>query len=224
MVLELLDVVRTYRSHQAVRAVDGVSLGLSRGEWVALVGPSGCGKSTLLQLAGLLDRPDSGRVLLEGLDTTVTDEGTRTRLRRGRLATVFQFFHLLPTLSVRENVALPLHLNGLSLREARARVEALLGRLGLSERADHHPHQLSGGQMQRVAIARALVHRPALILADEPTGNLDSHTGEEVLDLLGRITREEGATLLMVTHDREAARRADRVLVMRDGRLVGSPA
>ncbi len=224
MVLELCDVVRTYRSHESVRAVDGVSFALSRGEWVALVGPSGCGKSTLLQLAGLLDRPDSGKVLLEGLDTAAADEATRTRLRRSRLATVFQFFHLLQTLSVRENVALPLHLNGISGREARERVDRLLARLGLEQRGEHHPHQLSGGQMQRVAIARALVHRPALILADEPTGNLDSHTGDEVLDLLGRITREEGATLLMVTHDPEAARRADRILVMRDGRLAGTTA
>ena len=224
MVLELLDVVRTYRAHDSVRAVDGVSLALSRGEWVALVGPSGCGKSTLLQLAGLLDRPDAGKVLLEGLDTTGHDEATRTRLRRGRLATIFQFFHLLPTLTVRENVALPLRLNGVKGRAVRERVEVLLERLGLENRGDHHPHQLSGGQMQRVAIARALVHRPALILADEPTGNLDSQTGEDVLELLGSLTREEGATLLMVTHDREAARRADRVVVMRDGRLVGAPA
>ena len=223
MVLVLENIVRTFQSRdQQVRAVDGVTMSLQRGEWVALVGPSGCGKSTLLQLAGLLDRPDQGKVSLEGVEIQQATDATLTRLRRARLASVFQFFHLLPTLTVRENVALPLRLNGVTDRDSQIRIEAMLDRLGLLDRAHHHPHQLSGGQMQRVAIARALVHRPALILADEPTGNLDSQTGQEVLKLLGEMAGQEGATLLMVTHDRDAARRADRVLTMRDGRLVGT--
>jgi ABC-type lipoprotein export system ATPase subunit len=209
---------RFHRGSEAVVALDRVDLDVEEGELVGVVGPSGSGKSTLLHLAGGLDQPDAGRVVLDGRDMAGLSIGERARLRRREVGFVFQFFHLIPTLTVAENIELPLVLDG--SRAPRADLDALIARVGLEGRAGHLPGELSGGEMQRTAIARALVARPRLILADEPTGNLDSATGAEILDLLGAQVAEAGATLVMVTHDAAAAGRAHRVLSLRDGRVV----
>ena len=205
------------RGREEVVALDGVDLALEGGEFLALVGPSGSGKSTLLHLAGGLDRPDAGRVLLDDRDLSTLSAGDRAQLRRRQVGFVFQFFHLIPTLTVAENVELPLVLDG--RRNANGRVREMLNRVGLDGRADHLPGELSGGEMQRTAIARALAAKPRLILADEPTGNLDSATGAEILDVLCDQVDAEGTALLMVMHDADAASRAQRTLSLRDGRL-----
>ncbi|CAN5216536.1 hypothetical protein BH18CHL2_BH18CHL2_13020 [soil metagenome] len=184
------------------------------------MGPSGSGKSTLLHLVAGIDAPSSGRVHVDGRDLATMSEDERTLLRRRRIGLVFQFFNLLATLSALENTALPLQLDGTRRATAEDRARAQLTELGLAERLHHRPHQLSGGQMQRVAIARALVGRPALLLADEPTGNLDSHAGDEVLTLLRATADERGHTVLMVTHDERAAGVGDRIVRLHDGRIV----
>jgi len=219
MALLSLDAVskRFHRGREEVVALDEVDLELDEGEFLALVGPSGSGKSTLLHLAGGLDQPDSGRIELDGRDLATLSTGDRAQLRRRQVGFVFQFFHLIPTLTVAENVELPLLLDG--ARNSDGRVAEVLGRVGLEDRAAHFPGELSGGEMQRAAIARALVSKPRLILADEPTGNLDSATGTEVLDLLCAQVTGAGAALLMVTHDAGAAGRAARVLHLKDGRI-----
>ncbi|QDU66578.1 ABC transporter ATP-binding protein [Engelhardtia mirabilis] len=199
----------------------GVDLRLERGEFVALLGRSGSGKSTLLNLLGGLDAPDEGEIWIDDQRVDTLDETARTVLRRRRIGFVFQAFNLVPTLTVLENVLLPLELDGRADRAARARARELLVDVGLGDRADSFPDRLSGGEQQRVAVARALAGEPALVLADEPTGNLDHETGNGVLDLLERLVRERGVTLLVVTHSAEAAGRADRALEMDDGRLVG---
>ncbi|MEY2566792.1 MAG: putative transport system ATP-binding protein [Actinomycetota bacterium] len=204
------------RGRETVMALDGVTLEVAPGEFVAMVGPSGSGKSTLLHLAGGLDQPEAGRVLLGDRDMGALSTGDRAKIRRREIGFVFQFFHLIPTLTVAENVELPLLLDG---RHDSAGVRAMLERVGLAERIDHLPGELSGGEMQRAAIARALVAGPELILADEPTGNLDSATGAVVLDVLAEQVADAGAALLMVTHDASAASRAARVLHLRDGHL-----
>ncbi len=200
--------------------LDGVDLELKRGEFVALLGRSGSGKSTLLNLIGGLDRPDSGEIRIEGSRVDLLDETARTVLRRRRIGFVFQAFNLIPTLTVLENVLLPLDLDGGADRAGRERARELLAAVGLVERAASFPDRLSGGEQQRVAVARALVAEPAIVLADEPTGNLDHVTGEEVLGLLQRLVPDRGATLLMVTHSNDAAARASRVVVLDDGRVV----
>jgi len=205
------------RGREEVVALESVDLEVGEAEFVALVGPSGSGKSTLLHLAGGLDRPDAGRVWLEGRDVSALTAGERARLRRRCVGFVFQFFHLIPNLTVTENVALPLVLDG--ARGVGQRVSEVIERVGMTARADHRPAELSGGEMQRVAIARALVNHPRLILADEPTGNLDSATGEEILDVLADQVATAGAALVMVTHNPAAAARAGRVLTLRDGHL-----
>ena len=215
--LEVLQLSKHYADAVVLR---DVSFTMSVGERVALLGPSGSGKTTLLNCIGGVDKADSGRVLIDGEELTALDSDGLARLRRQRIGTVFQFFHLLPTLTAAENVELPLQLLGVPLAEREQRVRELLQRVGVQHRAHALPSELSGGEMQRVAIARAVVHRPALILADEPTGNLDSHTGEVVLDLLAEVVRESRAAMLMVTHSEEAARRCDRVLRMKDGALI----
>ncbi len=199
-----------------VRVLDGVSTSIAPGEFVSLVGPSGSGKSTLLHLAGGLDKPDHGRVRVAGTDLSSLDAGDLARVRRRQIGFVFQFFQLLPTLTVRENVELPLTFDG------RRRVDAteLIERVGLGNKGDRRPGELSGGEMQRVAIARALVAGAPLILADEPTGNLDSANAAQVLDILTEQVRQAGSALLLVTHDTVAAQRADRVLTLSDGHLV----
>ena len=217
--------VRTYRAGQAgVTAVDHVSLALEAGDFVALVGPSGCGKSTLLHLCGAMDRPTSGAVLLEGTRLDTLSDEELTRIRRERVGFVFQFFDLLPTLTVFENVQLPLLLAGHPSTRAAAQAAALLARVGLDARRDHYPAQVSGGELQRAALARALVHRPALVVADEPTGNLDTENGRRVLDLLSELNRELGVTLLLATHAADIAAAAHRVVRMRDGRLESDAA
>lgn len=202
-----------------VRALDGVSLKVERGSMLALVGPSGCGKSTLLNLVGCVDLPSSGRVLVDGRDTSALDDDALTRLRRDRVGTIFQFFNLLPGLSVEGNVGLPLVLQRRPPREIAERVGAALAEVGLEDKARAFPAQISGGQLQRAAIARAIVHAPAVLLADEPTGNLDSHNGENVLRLL-RALADGGQAILMATHSAEAAAVCDRTVRMHDGRIV----
>ena len=200
-------------------ALGGVSFTLEPGDFAALLGPSGCGKSTLLHLLGALEKPTSGRVAVDGHDLALLSEAERDLFRRRTSATVFQFFNLLPTMTALENVALPLLLDGVPAGEADARAAALLAEVGLAAKAGSFPWQLSGGQMQRVAVARALVAGPALLLADEPTGNLDSRAGAQVLDLMAGLASVRGVTILLATHSDEAARRAGRVLRLRDGRL-----
>ena len=209
--------------HDGERAIlRDVSLHVRPGERVALLGPSGCGKTTLLNCVGGVDRVDSGQILIQGSDLALMDSDALSLLRRRQIGSVFQFFHLLPTLTAFENIELPLQLIGIGKEERGSRVEALMQRVGISHRARALPAQMSGGEMQRVAIARAVIHSPALILADEPTGNLDSATGTQVLALLRDVSEAAGAGLLMVTHSDEAARSCHRVLRMLDGRLTES--
>ncbi len=209
---------RFHRGREEVVALDSVDLTVDPGEFVSIVGPSGSGKSTLLHLAAGLDKPDTGTVLLDGRDLAAMSVAQRARVRRTEIGFVFQFFHLIPTLSVAENVELPVLLDG-----KRGDVTKLIERVGLADRASHLPGELSGGEMQRAAIARALAAGPRLILADEPTGNLDSATGADILAVLTEQVTDAGAALVMVTHDETAARRASRVLHVRDGRLDTPP-
>ncbi|MDE2181099.1 MAG: ABC transporter ATP-binding protein [candidate division NC10 bacterium] len=204
-----------------VRALDGVTLTIGPGEFVALVGPSGCGKTTLLNLMAGIDRPTSGEVWLERERLDCLSDDSLARLRRSEIGIVYQFFNLLPTLTARENVALPLLLDGLRRDEVERRVERGLQRVGLMHRAEHWPHELSGGEQQRVAIARAIVAGPRVVLADEPTGNLDSVAGGAVLDLLKELHREQGQTIVLATHSQEAMKRAGRIVYLRDGRIEG---
>jgi putative ABC transport system ATP-binding protein len=207
---------------QAVEALRGVSLVVSAGELVCITGPSGSGKSTLLHLLGGLDRPTSGSVRLEGAPLESYSDGELSRLRRKRLGFVFQFFYLVPSLTAVENVALPLLLDGARMSDVREAALARLAAVGLSARATHRPHQLSGGEQQRVAVARALIAAPALVLADEPTGNLDSAAGAVVLESLQRAVRDEGRTVVLVTHDARAAAFATRTVTMKDGAIVSA--
>jgi putative ABC transport system ATP-binding protein len=215
------DVVRDYLQGGAlIHALRGVSLSVAPGEFLAITGPSGSGKSTLLHVLGGLDRPDSGQVVLEGRELSALSDEDLALVRRRRIGFVLQFFNLMPTLSAEENAAFPLMLDGVpdALERARVRLESV----GLGERAAHRPSQLSGGEQQRVALARALVTEPAIVLADEPTGNLDSLTGEDILKLL-RATADAGQTIIMVTHDPRAAAFADRIVRLVDGKFA-SPA
>jgi putative ABC transport system ATP-binding protein len=213
------DAAKVYgEGDELVRALDGVSLAVRRGEMVALVGPSGCGKSTLLNLVGCVDLPTAGAVYVDGRATHELDDDGLTRLRRDRVGTVFQFFNLLPAMRVLDNVGLPLVLQRVARADVRARAGAALASVGLAEKARAYPAQLSGGQLQRVAIARAIVHRPAIVLADEPTGNLDSRTGATVLRLLRELANG-GQAILMATHSGDAAAVCDRVVHLRDGRV-----
>ncbi|PWB77653.1 MAG: lipoprotein-releasing system ATP-binding protein LolD [Candidatus Methylomirabilota bacterium] len=205
--------------HVEVPALDRVTLAVEPGEFVALVGPSGCGKSTLLNLMAGIDRPTSGEVWLERERLDCLSDERLARLRRTQIGIVYQFFNLLPTLTAKENVALPLLLDGRRRGEVEQRVERGLQRVGLTRRAEHWPHELSGGEQQRVAIARAIVAGPRVVLADEPTGNLDSVAGGAVLDLLEELHREQGQTIVLATHSPEAVKRAGRVVHLRDGRL-----
>ena len=202
-----------------VAALRGVSLSLEPGDFVALTGPSGCGKSTLLHLCGAMDRPSAGRLLFEGQDVAQLDDDALTRLRRDRIGFVFQFFNLLPTLTIGDNIALPCLLAGMPSRQAEGRARTLADRVGIGHRLAHYPQQVSGGEAQRAAIARALVHEPALLIADEPTGNLDSTNGATVLALLGGLNRDLGVTMLLATHAADVAAAAHRVIRLRDGRV-----
>ncbi len=219
--IRLDQVVKEFRRGGAtVRAVDGVSLSVAQGEFVAVMGKSGSGKSTLLHLMSGLQQPSSGKVHLLGRDLSRLSDDELTLLRREQVGFVFQFFNLLPTLTALENVALPLLLARVKRSAAEARAREALATVGLSDREGHKPEELSGGQMQRVALARALVTDPPLLFADEPTGNLDSHSGEEVLLLLKQMQAERGQTIVMVTHDPKAAAYGDRLIRMQDGRVI----
>ncbi|WP_444949009.1 ABC transporter ATP-binding protein [Micromonospora ureilytica] len=223
--IEAVDVSRTYQlDGVSVEALRGVSLTVQPGDYVALVGPSGSGKSTLMHLLGGLDRPTGGRLVIGGRDVNALAPPEMATLRNETIGFVFQAFHLLPRTSAVENVALPLVYRGVSARQRRERAAAMLGRVGLGHRLDHRPNQMSGGEQQRVAIARALVTEPTVLLADEPTGNLDSVTGAAVLELLEQLNAESGVALVMVTHDQEVAARAHRRITMRDGVVVADSA
>ena len=200
-----------------VEAVRGVTLSLEAGDFVAIMGPSGGGKSTLLHLCGAMDRPSTGRLLIENISLTDLNDDALTRLRRTRIGFVFQFFNLLPTLTVTENIALPLQLAGHKASAAESRAKDLAAEVGLSHRLNHFPQQLSGGEMQRAAIARAIIHAPALLIADEPTGNLDSENGAKVLHLLSELNRTMKLTILLATHARETADAAQKIIYLRDG-------
>jgi ABC-type lipoprotein export system ATPase subunit len=222
-IIELQDIRKTYHMGDiAVPVLKGVSLSIAKGELVALMGTSGSGKSTLMHILGCLDRPDSGAYRLDGEEMSQLSADQRAMVRNCKMGFVFQSFNLLPRTSALENVAMPLtYTTGhLSEREARRRAAEMLGRVGLEERLDHEPSQLSGGQQQRVAIARALINRPPLILADEPTGNLDSRTSEEVLAMFQALNHNEGITIIMVTHDPHVAHYAQRVIHIHDGLIV----
>jgi putative ABC transport system ATP-binding protein len=219
-VIEFRDVRKVYvQGTREVAALDGVTLRIERGGFTCLMGPSGSGKSTFLHLAGGLDLPTSGDVLVEDASTRSRNDDALTLLRRRRIGFVFQFFNLIPSLTVAENVALPLLLEGVRPSEIDRRVAPLLERVGLAGRAGHAPAELSGGEMQRTAVARALVADPAIVLADEPTGNLDRATGQGILELLHAVAKEDGRTVVVVTHDPSGARFADRVVRLRDGRV-----
>jgi len=217
-VIQLWGVARHYQvGKTAVAALAGVDLGIARGEFTALVGPSGSGKSTLLNLIGGLDRPSAGGIRVDGLDLDKAGEQQLVKHRRERIGFIFQSFNLLPTLTAVENVESPMVLAEVPRTERRARATTLLESVGLGQRMSHHPNEMSGGEKQRVAIARALANKPSLLLADEPTGNLDTKTGATILDLLCGLVRKSGLTLVMVTHDLEVASRADRIVHLRDG-------
>ena len=203
-----------------MHALDNVSLEVARGEFVAVTGPSGCGKTTLMHLLAGLDAPTTGEIVIDGLALHKADDAALTDYRRRRLGLVFQFFNLLPTMNVIENVSFPLLLQGVSYAESEQRARELLELVGMLGRATHFVHQLSGGEQQRTAIARALIHKPSLLIADEPTGNLDSASAEMVMRVLGQIGNDKLATLIVVTHSPEVAQAASRRIEMRDGRIV----
>jgi putative ABC transport system ATP-binding protein len=218
--LQYIDVQKSYGSSPAVTVLRGVNLNIDALDRVAIMGPSGSGKSTLLNLACGLDRPTAGAVRVDGVELSDLSDDARTRLRREKIGMVFQTFNLLPTLSATENVALPLRLQGIGKREADEQANGMLTRVRLAHRANHRPDQLSGGERQRVALARALIFRPPLLLADEPTGNLDSSTGKDILQLLDELQGTYHSTLLMVTHNAEVAEYCHRIVTLHDGRIV----
>jgi putative ABC transport system ATP-binding protein len=221
-VVDVRELVKVHApgSPTEVRALDGISFAIERGDYVAVVGESGSGKTSLMHVLGGLDRPSSGVALVDGVDVARASRRALKQLRAERIGFVFQGFNLIPSLDALENVMLPAHYAGVPLAAARARARTLLDELGLAERLHHRPQQLSGGQQQRVAIARALVNAPALVLADEPTGELDARTGATILDLFDRVHRERGQTLVVVTHSEAVWSRAQRVIRLADGRIV----
>lgn len=220
-VAKLTDVTRIYKIGEVeTRALNGVSLTIESGEFTSLVGPSGSGKTTLLQLIGCLDQPTSGRVFIAGKETTGLSRNQRADLRKGTIGFVFQFFALIPTLTAYENVEMPLLLNGLTAVQRKQRVTDLLSAVGMTDRADNRPDQLSGGQQQRVAVARALATDPKLILADEPTANLDTENGEQVMEIMKNLNKETGTTFVFATHDPRVIKYASRVVTLQDGLIV----
>ena len=227
VVVELENLEKSYRLGKVtVNALRGVSLKLRQGEFMVIMGPSGSGKTTLLNIIGTLDKPSSGRALIEGEDITRLNDGQLTKLRRYKIGFVFQFHNLIPVLTALENVELPLITSGVKRNESRERAMELLSRVGLQDRTGHLPDELSGGEQQRVAIARALANRPRIVLADEPTGDLDTKTGFEVVQLMHSMAKHEGSAVVVVTHDPAVAERADRLIEMRDGTItekIGDP-
>jgi putative ABC transport system ATP-binding protein len=219
--ISLTGVSKHYIGKRKVVALDSIDLRIGRGEMVSIVGPSGSGKSTLLNLIGGLDRPTAGEIAIDGQPMAALSDDGLTRLRRDKIGFIFQFFNLLPSLTCVENVALPLHLKGLPRKEIDARARDLLELVRLGQRFDHLPDELSGGERQRVAIARALAFQPPVLLADEPTGNLDTHTGAEILNLIRDLHHRLKATILVVTHDQNVAESCERTVTLRDARIAG---
>jgi putative ABC transport system ATP-binding protein len=220
-IIEVRDLTKIYGSGDtAVRALDAVTLSVDEGKFIAVMGPSGCGKSTLLHLIGGLDRPTSGTVMIEGKDIARMKDDQLTELRRRKMGFIFQFFNLIPVLTAEENAALPLILDGVKQDKAAAKAREWLGKNKLGDRAAHRPDELSGGQQQRVAISRAMVSDPVIILADEPTGNLDTRSGDEIASALRSLVTDWGRTVLMVTHDPRIAAYADRIIFLKDGKVV----
>jgi putative ABC transport system ATP-binding protein len=220
-VTKVVDVTRDFKIGELeTHALRGVNLSIESGEFTALVGPSGSGKTTLLQLIGLLDQPSSGKVFINGKDVTDLNRNQRADMRKGSIGFIFQFFALIPTLTAYENVEMPLLLNGIKPAERRARVMEMLEAVGLTDRAHHRPDQLSGGQQQRVAVARALSMHPSLVLADEPTANLDTDNGRQVMEIMQKLNKDTGVTFVFATHDPRVIKYARRVVTLRDGLIV----
>ncbi|MDI9610832.1 MAG: ABC transporter ATP-binding protein [Archaeoglobales archaeon] len=219
-IIELIDVYKIYRTDfYEVHALNGVTMEVEMGEFVAVMGPSGSGKSTLLHLIGCLDKPTKGEVVINGKETSKLSDGELTKLRRDSIGFIFQQYNLVPTLAALENVELPMIFKGISKVERRKRAMELMRQIGIEDIADRKPKEISGGQQQRVAIARALANSPAILLCDEPTGNLDSKTGRQVMDLIKKMNKEHGVTVILVTHDLSLADYADRIVKIRDGRI-----
>jgi putative ABC transport system ATP-binding protein len=220
-VVELKQVSKIYKMDEVeVKALDGIDMKVEKGDFAAIIGPSGSGKSTLLHMIGLLDRPTYGKVFLDGIDISKLNDNELARLRGNKIGFVFQFFNLYPILTALENIELPMVITEKSKTERRKRALELLKIVGLEKRAEHLPSQLSGGERQRVAIARALANNPSLILADEPTGNLDSKAGKEIIELLDKLQEKEGKTIIMVTHDVNIAKYAERLIYLKDGKII----
>jgi len=222
VVVETVNLCKVYRMGLTeIHALRNVNLKVYRGEMIAVVGPSGSGKTTLLNLIGTLDKPTSGKIYIDGDDITTKSEKELTLLRRKKIGFVFQFYNLIPVLTAYENVELPLLVSGVPKKEREERVKRLLEMVGLGDRMNHRPDELSGGEQQRVAIARALVNNPSIILADEPTGDLDTETGLMVVQLMKKLAKEENSTVIMVTHDPQISEIADRIIYLRDGKIIG---
>jgi len=222
VVVETIDLCKVYRMGLTeIHALRNVNLKVYRGEMIAVVGPSGSGKTTLLNLIGTLDKPTSGKIYIDGEDITTKSEKELTFLRRKKIGFVFQFYNLIPVLTAYENVELPLLISGAPKKERKERVKRLLEMVGLGDRMNHRPDELSGGEQQRVAIARALVNNPSIVLADEPTGDLDTETGLMVVQLMRKLAKEENSTVIMVTHDPQISGIADRIIYLRDGKIIG---
>jgi putative ABC transport system ATP-binding protein len=221
MIVETVGLTKIYKMGPSeIRALDGVNLAIEKGEFLSVMGRSGSGKSTLLNLIGCLDRPTSGTVILDGVEVTRLPKGKLPQIRREKVGFVFQQFNLIPTLTALENVELPLRYAGVSGGERRRRAKEALEQMGLGDRLGHRPMELSGGECQRIAIARAIVNRPAILLADEPTGELETHTAAEIIDLMHELNREAGVTVVIVTHDPLVASRTDRIIYLSDGRII----
>jgi len=221
-ILKIKNLRKTYTLGKVkIQALNGVTLQIQRAEFVAIMGPSGSGKTTLLNLIGTLDKPTEGTLILDQEDLSKLNESDKDRIRRHKIGFIYQFYNLIPVLSARENIELPMDIANVDRRKSRERTDQLLKMVGLLDRADHRPDELSGGEQQRVAIARALANQPSLILADEPTGDLDTKTGKEIISELKSLCKKEGVTIIIVTHDPVAAELADRIIYMRDGRIKG---
>ena len=218
--IEIRDLTKIYGDGVEVRALDGVDLDIEKGEFIAIIGPSGSGKSTLLNMIGILDTPTSGTILLDGVDITSASQKQRSKMRNQKLGFIFQYHHLLPDFNAIENVMMPLLINGIKKSKAKKIAYEMLDEVGLNDRANHRPNQLSGGQNQRVAIARALANNPDIVIGDEPTGNLDSKSSDVIYDLLRKLNEEHDQTFILVTHDEHMAEKTDRIIKLVDGKIV----
>ncbi|KAF5420419.1 MAG: lipoprotein-releasing system ATP-binding protein [Candidatus Methanomarinus sp.] len=218
--IEIRDLTKIYGDGVEVRALDGTDLDIEKGEFLAIIGPSGSGKSTLLNMIGILDTPTSGTILLDGVDITSASQKQRSKMRNQKLGFIFQYHHLLPDFNAIENVMMPLLINGIKKSKAKKIAYEMLDEVGLNDRANHRPNQLSGGQNQRVAIARALANNPDIVIGDEPTGNLDSKSSDVIYDLLRKLNEEHDQTFILVTHDEHMAKKTDRIIKLVDGKIV----